>query len=84
MAQPKVAYSAPYITNQHATQETDGIVASKRIAESGMIAQSERLKIISQNIANSEVTGLTPEDDPYRRKIIFFHNQHLRCRRINS
>ena len=75
--QPKIVYAdAPYITNNNDTNNTDGIVASKRIAESGMAAQSERLKIVSQNIANSEVTGMTPEDPPYRRKIIFFHNEH--------
>jgi len=41
-----------------------------------MQAQSERLKVIAQNIANAEVTGRTPEEEPYRRKIIFFRNSY--------
>lgn len=52
----------------------DSLEASIRISSSGMQAQSQRLKVISQNIANSNVTGKTPNENPYRRKIIFFKN----------
>ena len=44
------------------------------IASSGMAAQSERLKIIAQNIANADNVGQKPDDTPYRRKIISFKN----------
>ncbi len=44
------------------------------IASSGMAAQSERLKIIAQNIANADNVGQKPGDEPYRRKIISFKN----------
>ena len=42
------------------------------IAATGMIAQSERLKIIAQNIANSDTTATTPGGAPYARKTISF------------
>ena len=52
----------------------DSLEASIKISSSGMQAQSQRLKVISQNIANSNVTGKTPNKNPYRRRIIFFQN----------
>ena len=52
----------------------DSLEASIKISSSGMQAQSQRLKVISQNIANSNVTGKTPNENPYRRRIIFFQN----------
>ncbi len=54
--------------------EEDPLLSAFRISAAGMQAQSERLKVISQNLANGEVAGASPEDEPYRRKIIFFHN----------
>lgn len=42
------------------------------IAASGMQAQSARLTIIAENLANQNTTGATPGADPYRRKAISF------------
>ena len=42
------------------------------IAASGMAAQSERMKVISQNIANADSTATTPGGTPYQRKTISF------------
>ncbi len=42
------------------------------IAASGMRAQGERLKVISENVANSNSLGTTPGGDPYQRKTISF------------
>jgi flagellar basal-body rod protein FlgC len=39
------------------------------VAASGMRAQSDRMKIIAENIANANSTAATPGGDPYRRKI---------------
>lgn len=53
----------------------DGLSASMKASEMGMRAQSYRLKVISENVANSNVTGTSPQDNPYRRKMIFFKTQ---------
>ncbi len=50
------------------------LVNSLFIASAGMGAQSERLKIIAQNIANADNVPQYPEDQPYRRKVISFRN----------
>ncbi|MBO3758371.1 flagellar basal body rod protein FlgC [Ciceribacter sp. L1K23] len=50
----------------------DSLAASLKIAGSGMEAQSTRLRIVSENIANARSTGDTPGADPYRRKTITF------------
>ncbi len=42
------------------------------ISASGMDAQSQRLRVIAENLANADSTGSTPGADPYRRKTITF------------
>ncbi|MDZ7875746.1 MAG: flagellar basal body rod protein FlgC [Rhizobium sp.] len=51
---------------------TDPLMATLRVAGSGLEAQSTRLRIVSENIANARTTGDTPGADPYRRKTITF------------
>ncbi|MBN8542916.1 MAG: flagellar basal body rod protein FlgC [Alphaproteobacteria bacterium] len=46
------------------------------ISASGMKAQSDRLRVVSENIANAESVGTRPGEQPYRRKTITFEN-HL-------
>ncbi len=41
----------------------------------GMKAQSERARVISENIANAQTAALTPDSEPYTRKIITFENE---------
>ena len=43
--------------------------SSMSVAASGMRAQSDRMKVIAENIANANSTASTPTGDPYRRKI---------------
>lgn len=51
------------------------LMDTMRISGSGMRAQAERLKIVSQNIANAEAVGTTNgSDQPYRRQTISFKN----------
>ena len=52
----------------------DQLKSSFFIGASGMRAQSERIKVLAQNIANTSSTALTPDGDPYRRKTITFAN----------
>lgn len=42
---------------------------SMTVAASGMRAQSERMKIIAQNLANANSTSPAANGDPYRRQI---------------
>ena len=43
--------------------------ASMAVTAAGMRVQSERMKVISENIANADSTSPTPGADPYRRKV---------------
>ncbi len=43
-----------------------------KVATAGMRVQGERLRIIAENIANAESTGLSPGAEPYRRRQIQF------------
>jgi flagellar basal-body rod protein FlgC len=54
---------------------TDPLRASLRIAGSGLDAQATRLRVISENIANSQSTAATPGGDPYVRKTVTFDNE---------
>ena len=45
------------------------------ISAAGMAAQSARLRVVAENIANRDSTGQSPGAEPYRRKTITFHNR---------
>lgn len=51
---------------------TDPLIASLKIAGSGLQAQSERLRVVSENLANAQSTSTEAGGDPYRRKTISF------------
>jgi flagellar basal-body rod protein FlgC len=44
------------------------------ISARGMAAQTERLRVIAENIANQDSAGSTPGATPYRRKTVQFEN----------
>ena len=50
----------------------DALISSMKAAASGLAAQSMRLRVISENLANAQSTGSTPGSDPFRRKTITF------------
>ena len=45
------------------------------ISAHGMDAQTTRLRVIAENLANQDTTGSTPGKDPYRRKTVTFRDQ---------
>lgn len=47
-------------------------LSSLRIAATGLHAQTARMRVIAENIANADSAGKTPEEDPYRRRIPTF------------
>lgn len=53
----------------------DSLQTALRIAASGLQAQSTRLRIVSQNIANAQSTGSTPDADPYARQTVSFESE---------
>lgn len=63
---------------------TSDLVKSLHIAASGMKAQSDRLRIVSENIANAESVGVHPGDKPYQRKVLSFENVLDREMEVNK
>jgi len=45
------------------------------IAASGLRAQSGRMRVISENIANADSTAPGPGTEPYRRKMLTFSSE---------
>lgn len=50
----------------------DPLKSALAISGSGIEAQTHRMRIVSENIANANSTGHTPGSDPYSRKTISF------------
>ncbi len=49
-------------------------IRTMMIAASGLRAQSDRMRIISENIANADSTAANSQADPYRRRIPTFRS----------
>jgi flagellar basal-body rod protein FlgC len=45
------------------------------ISARGMDAQTTRLRVIAENLANQDTSGSTPGADAYRRKTVTFENK---------
>jgi flagellar basal-body rod protein FlgC len=50
------------------------LMNSLKIAASGLRAQSGRMRVISENLANADSTAQAPGGDPYRRQMATFHS----------
>lgn len=50
----------------------DPLSAALNVSASGLEAQSARLLVVSENLANAQSTSAVPGGDPYRRKMISF------------
>ncbi len=53
---------------------SDNLRSSQKISQAGMQAQSERMKVVAQNIANANSTADSPDKNPYTRKILNVKN----------
>ncbi|MBM3568241.1 MAG: flagellar basal body rod protein FlgC [Alphaproteobacteria bacterium] len=68
------------------------LMKTVKISSSGLRAQSERMRVLSENIANASSAPISPNADPYRRKTITFANvldktidaRTVRVKRIGS
>lgn len=56
----------------------DPLSAASKIAGAGLEAQSVRLRVVSENLANANSTGETPGSDPYQRKTVTFETEFNR------
>jgi len=50
----------------------DSLQSSLSVASSGLEAQSTRMRIVSENLANANSTGRAAGADPYQRKTVTF------------
>lgn len=62
----------------------DPLSASLKISSSGLSAQSARLRVVSENLANARSTADTPGADPYQRKTISFSDEVDRASGVAS
>lgn len=46
--------------------------SSVNISASGLRAQSMRMRVIAENLANQDSVATTPGGDPYRRRVVVF------------
>jgi flagellar basal-body rod protein FlgC len=53
----------------------DPLTASLHVAASGLEAQSTRMRIVAENLANAQSTSTTPGGDPYQRKTVAFASE---------
>ena len=51
---------------------SDPLSASVKIAGSGLAAQSMRIQLVSENLANANATARSAGGDPYARKVMSF------------
>jgi flagellar basal-body rod protein FlgC len=50
----------------------DPLSAAMKVGASGLRAQSLRLRVVAENVANADTTATQPGGDPYRRKTVTF------------
>ncbi len=60
------------------------LTATMAVASSGLRAQSTRMKVIAENIANASTTPNAPGEDPYQRQVVSFKNEFDRKMGVNK
>lgn len=53
----------------------DPLATALKVSASGMSAQSVRMRVVSENLANAQSTSDVPGGDPYQRKTIAFSSE---------
>ncbi len=53
----------------------DNLAGTFQVASSALKAQSQRIRVATENLANAESTGNTPGADPYTRKVTTFESE---------
>ncbi|MGP1396883.1 MAG: flagellar basal body rod protein FlgC [Inquilinaceae bacterium] len=60
------------------------LTRSLQVSADGMRAQGARIRVVSENLANASSTGETPQDLPYRRRVITFRSVFDQALGVNS
>jgi flagellar basal-body rod protein FlgC len=53
----------------------DPLRVALKLGASGLEAQSRRLRVVTENLANAHSTATAPGGDPYTRKVVTFESQ---------
>jgi flagellar basal-body rod protein FlgC len=61
----------------------DSLQKAIEVAAQANHIQSERIKVVAENLANESSTSDVPGGDPYRRKIIFVENKYDKNKKTN-
>lgn len=62
----------------------DPLLSASRLASAGLEAQSLRMRVVSENLANAQSTGATPGANPYARKTVTFRAELDRAAGVAS
>lgn len=62
----------------------DELQKSTQAAISGMKAQAQRMRVISENMANADSLPQTPDAQPYRRKVVTFKTELDKNQGVNK
>lgn len=54
------------------------------ISGAGMQAQTARMKVVAENIANADTTATSPGEKPYQRQVVTFKNEFDRANGVNK
>ncbi|HBM90301.1 MAG TPA: flagellar basal body rod protein FlgC [Rhodospirillaceae bacterium] len=58
---------------------TSDLTSVMAVASSGLRAQSTRMKVVAENIANAATTPSAPGEMPYQRQVVTFKNEFDRA-----
>lgn len=61
----------------------DTLKSSMQISAAGMKVQNQRMKVISENIANADIAPNNTKAEPYRRKVIAIGNRYSENAKAN-
>ena len=61
---------------------TSDLTSVMSIASSGLRAQSTRMKVVAENIANASTTPSGPNETPYQRQVVSFKNEFDRAQGV--
>lgn len=64
------------LSSIYITLAEDDLQKSVEIARNAIKVQSLRMKVVAENLANEDSTASNPDQEPYRRKLIFARNQY--------